>query len=70
MNFEPIFGEDNEIIAFTDEMGNEWSLDEAHAYWEITGNSPYELVGEFDESWLDADALSSIGWGTDEDYGF
>ena len=25
---------------------------------------------EPDEGWMDADALSSAGWGTDEDYGF
>ena len=23
-----------------------------------------------DESWFDGDALASVGWGTDEDYGF
>ena len=25
---------------------------------------------EPDEGWMDADALASAGWGTDEDYGF
>ena len=24
---------------------------------------------EYDDSWMDADALASAGWGTDEDYG-
>ena len=23
-----------------------------------------------DEEWFDGDALASVGWGTDEDYGF
>lgn len=31
--------------------------------WE-EDNEPYE-----DESWMDADALASAGFGTDEDYG-
>jgi hypothetical protein len=70
MNFEPILGEDNEIVAWTDDLGNEWTLEEADAYFKIAGGNPFER-SEFDpEGWMDADALASAGWGTDEDYGF
>ena len=34
MKFEPIFGEDNEIIAYFDERGEEWTLTEVEAYFE------------------------------------
>ena len=67
MNFEPILGEDNEIVAWSDDLGNEWTLDEAEAYWEISGNYPESYEPD---AWADADALTSIGWGTDEDYGY
>lgn len=43
MIFEPMFDENNEVIGFTDDLGNEWSLEEADTYWSITGNSPYQL---------------------------
>jgi hypothetical protein len=70
MNFEPIFGEDNETIGFVDDLGNEWTLEEADTYWAIAGGNPFERT-EFDpEGWMDADALASAGWGTDEDYGY
>lgn len=42
MIFEPMFDENNEVIGFTDDLGNEWSLEEADTYWSITGNSPYQ----------------------------
>ncbi len=29
-------------------------------------NEEYEM----DETWMDGDALASVGWGTDEDYGY
>ena len=29
-----------------------------------------EGYSEADDSWMDADALASAGWGTDEDYGY
>jgi len=31
-------------------------------------NEDYDFYEE-DGSWMDADALASAGWGTDEDYG-
>lgn len=61
MNFEPIFGEDNEIAGYIDDMGVEWTVEDVQDYWDVSGNEP-------DESWFDADALASVGWGTDEDY--
>lgn len=69
MYFEPVLGENNEVIGFTDDMDNFWTIEEAAAYWEIAGGNPFERT-EFNESWLDTDALSSAGWGTDEDYGY
>ena len=55
---DAIFGEDNELIFLTDEGQREEDLfaDSADDW--------------SDESWMDADALASAGWGTDEDYGF
>jgi len=52
MNFEPVFGEDNEIIGWTDENDNEWTLEEADTYWSITGNSPYDRT-EQSSDWID-----------------
>lgn len=69
MNFDPIFGEDNEVIGYLDDMGNTWTVEEAADYFDMSGNYPYSPYGEQDESWFDSDALASIGWGTDEDYG-
>lgn len=66
MNFDPILGEDNEVVCFVDDLGNEWTPDEVETYWGITGNYPTSY--ESDGGWFDADALASIGWGTDEDY--
>lgn len=40
MNFEPLFGESNEIICYLDDMGNEWSQSEVEEYYSITGNYP------------------------------
>lgn len=41
MNFEPLFGESNEIIGYLDEVGNEWSESEVVEYFEVTGNHPH-----------------------------
>ena len=40
MNFDPIFGEDHEIIGYLDDMGTEWSQSEVEEYYAITGNTP------------------------------
>ena len=40
MNFDPIFGEDNEIIGYTDNIGQEWTVSQVEEYFEITGNRP------------------------------
>jgi hypothetical protein len=40
MKFDPIFGEDNEIIGYIDNIGQEWSVIEVEEYFEITGNAP------------------------------
>lgn len=40
MNFEPLFGESNEIISYLDEAGNEWTHSEVEEYYTITGNRP------------------------------
>jgi hypothetical protein len=40
MKFEPIFGEDNEIIGYTDNIGQEWTVIQVEEYFEITGNRP------------------------------
>ena len=40
MNFEPLFGEDNEIIGYTDNTGQEWSVTEAEEYFSHSGNQP------------------------------
>jgi hypothetical protein len=41
MNFDPIFGENHEIISYLDDMGNEWSESEVVEYFEVTGNHPH-----------------------------
>lgn len=40
MNFDPIFGEDNEIIGYIDNIGQEWTVTQVEEYFEITGNRP------------------------------
>ena len=55
---DAIFGEDNELIFLTDE-------DEVRQE-ELYADSADDWS---DESWMDADALASAGWGDDEDYG-
>lgn len=67
MNFDPIFGEDYEIVAYVDDFGTEWTLQEVEDYFTVTGNHPLDQ-DDFDPVWADADALTSIGWGDDEDY--
>ena len=52
MNFEPVFGEDNEIIGWTDDLGNEWTLEEADADFEIAGGNPFERSAQSSD-WID-----------------
>jgi hypothetical protein len=40
MNFDPIFGENNEVIGYTDNIGQEWTVAEAEDYFDLTGNRP------------------------------
>ena len=40
MTFDPIFGEDNEIIGYIDNIGQEWTTAQVEEYFEITGNRP------------------------------
>lgn len=40
MKFDPIFGEANEVIAYLDERGDEWTPAEVEEYWDVTGNYP------------------------------
>ena len=54
---DAIFGEDNELIFVDDEQREEDLFADSADDWS-------------DEAWMDADALSSAGWGTDEDYGY
>jgi hypothetical protein len=68
MIFEPVFGESLEIVAYLDDMGNEWTVEDTQDYWDISGNYLESQDYEPDGSWWDADALTSIGWGVDEDY--
>lgn len=35
MNFEPIFGENNEIVVYIDDIGGEWTPREVEAYHNI-----------------------------------
>lgn len=54
---DAIFGEDNELIFLNDEQREE----------DLFADSADDYC---DEAWMDADALSSAGFGTDEDYGY
>jgi hypothetical protein len=56
---DAILGEDNELIFLNDE-------DETRQE-DLFADSADDWS---DEAWMDADALSSIGHGDDEDYGF
>lgn len=40
MTFDPIFGEDNEIIGYIAPNGAEWTVAEVEDYWNVTGNRP------------------------------
>ena len=54
------------------ECWNEDFHDDTHPEWD--GNYPdasnEENYDSEDDTWSDADTLTSIGWGTDEDYGY
>lgn len=38
--------------------------------WRLENDSDTYGDDEIDDSWQDADTFTSIGWGTDEDYGY
>jgi hypothetical protein len=52
MIFEPIFGEGNEIVAFLDDLGNEWTVEDTEAYWEVSGNCLEDNMYEFTQTWV------------------
>jgi hypothetical protein len=56
---DAIFGEDNELIFLSDE--------DEERQEDLFADSADDYS---DEAWMDADALSSIGHGDDEDYGY
>ena len=56
---DAILGEDNELIFVSE--------DDQQREEDLFADSADDWS---DESWMDADALASAGWGTDEDYGF
>lgn len=37
MNFEPLFGEDHEIVAYLDDNGEEWTVTEVEDYFSEQG---------------------------------
>lgn len=59
MNFDPIFGEDHEIVGYLDDMGNEWTPSEVEEYYDITGNrpTPKEAQLSYDEMAAECSAL-------------
>lgn len=61
MNFEPLFGESNEIVSYVDDMGNEWTPSEVEEYYTITGNRPTTKESESNMSYDEMAAeLSSL----------
>lgn len=56
---DAILGEDNELIFLNDE--------DEERQEDLFADSADDYA---DEAWMDADALASCGWGTDEDYGY
>lgn len=63
-------------LSFSDEH-LDWELDAEMREWDERNGITYEdgedgeLDYEADDGdWMDADALASAGWGTDEDYGY
>ena len=56
---DAILGEDNELIFVSE--------DDQQREEDLFADSADDWS---DESWMDADALASAGWGTDEDYGY
>jgi len=60
MNFEPLFGENHEIVSYLDDAGNEWSVSEVEEYYTITGNRPTkneETAVSYDEMATELSAL-------------
>lgn len=75
MNFDPIFGEDNEIIGYTDNIGQEWSVSEAEDYFSHSGNAPVatptfdwdDFPADFgDDPEVPTESNYNLGWGTIE----
>lgn len=61
----------NELDGLLPSVSGNPAEDEEYSYW--TDEDKEEFADEDNEpdgSWMDADALASVGWGTDEDYGF
>ena len=52
MRFDPIFGEGIEIVGYTDDLGNEWTVEETQDYWDVSGNSLEDSMYEFVEAWV------------------
>ena len=59
MKFDPIFGEDNEIVAYLDDMGTEWTPAEVEEYYNVTGNFPIEKESDMGYDEMAAE-LSSL----------
>ena len=61
MKFDPIFGENHEIVSYLDEAGNEWTPSEVEEYFDITGNRPTPSESEAQLSYDEMAAeLSSL----------
>ena len=52
MIFEPVFGEDFEIVAYLDDLGNEWTVEDVEDYWSVSGNSFEDSMYEFVQTWV------------------
>jgi hypothetical protein len=52
MLFEPVFGEDNEIIGYLDQDHNWWTIVDAEEYWNVSGNSLEDSMHEFVQTWV------------------
>jgi hypothetical protein len=60
---------EEELAAELDAEMREWDERNGITYEDGEDGEEYEY-SEPDDSWMDADALASAGWGTDEDYGY
>jgi len=58
---------EEELAAELDAEMREWDERNGITYEDGEDDEEYS---EADDSWMDADALASAGWGTDEDYGY